>query len=308
MRNENKNGLGARNAHLGRLVAVRPDLHVHSTCSDGLHTPAELARMACSARLTHIALCDHDSVAGNAALADALAREADGARPVPLCLPGVELSCGSEGQTHLLGYGVRCDDPALLAFLEGARQRRLLRVRRIVARLRELGVAVPDALLPLDDAALVGRAHVARALVRMGVCGTVRQAFARYLAPGKPAYVAQEHPTAAEGARLLRAAGGVPVLAHPMRLGLPENHVVALVEALVAEGLRGVEVYHSSSGRAETRLLLSLTRRLGLLATGGSDYHGDRGSSLRLGDAASGWNDCRADVAALWAACGQSEP
>ncbi len=324
---------------------VRADLHFHSTCSDGLRTPKELARMAWLAKLTHIALCDHDAVEGNAALRQALdalalelAAQAEDAaaaalkrrlrgqgkhtgardpfagyiapdvrapRPVPSAVSGVELSCGADGRIHVLGYGVDDQSDELLAFLADAKKRRWLRGRATLDKLKELGLDVPEAYLPQGQSAPIGRAHIARALMRMGACNTVPQAFHRWLAEGRPAFVPQERPAAAEGVRLIRAAGGVPTLAHPMRLGLSEENVCALAEELTQAGLMGLEVYHSSSGRAETEFLHRLAARCGLLETGGSDYHGDQASSVRLGDHASGWEQERADVARLWGLCGR---
>ena len=279
------------------------DLHVHSTYSDGLLGPEALCALAFQKHVRMIALCDHDTTDGlapMAATAQALSRPG---RALAL-IPSLEVSTGGEGRTHILGYGVHADNAALRQAIQTLRCLRMERGARMVAALRELGVDIPAALLPGADAPgmAVGRPHVARALVATGAVGSMEQAFDRYLAEGRPAYIPLSHLSAADAIRLLRQAGAVPVLAHPARLGLSPQMLEALVEALQGEGLMGVEAFHPSAVRGDARALEAMARRRGLLVTGGSDFHGDRGSRAKLGGLPSGWNAWADDLAALEAA------
>ena len=282
---------------------MKADLHVHSVFSDGLMTPDELCLAARDAGLTHMALCDHDTVDGLAPMRSAVARA--GAGLALLC--GVELSSASDGRTHILGYGVHAADETLLVTLREARARRWARGKRMLARLSALGVDVPEASIPDDPGRPLSRAHIARALVAIGAVHTVRQAFERYLNPGCPAYEPYERPTPTQSVRLLAAVGAAPVLAHPARLALSLEALFAFIHALKADGLAGVEVYHPSADRRFTRALEPFVRREGLLVTGGSDFHGDPGARAALGDVPSGWTREAEDVEALWEAVGEDE-
>ena len=222
-------------------------------------------------------------------------------------IAGIELSTGIDGRLHLLGYGVNAADPALQGAIARLREMRVTRGQEMVRALARLGMEIPPALLPNDDPSgnAIGRPHIARALIAMGAVNTVDQAFDRYLGEGKPAYAALTHLTAEQGIRLLSAAGAVPVLAHPMRLGLAPQHLEAMIQSLIGVGLRGVEVYHPSADRNGIRALEAIARRYGLLVTGGSDFHGDRGTRGKLGGLPSGWRSWEADIEALQSAIEQ---
>ncbi len=284
------------------------DLHVHSAYSDGLLSPEALCALALQRRIGTLSLCDHDTVDGLAPLAEAAARcNRVGLRLT--AIPGVELSTGEEGRTHILGYGVNPFHPALRQTLTELRRKRRLRLAETTEALRRLGIELPPGSLPDADATgtPVGRPHVARALVAAGIVVTVQQAFDRYLGEGKPAYVPLSHMTAVQAVKLLLAAGAVPVLAHPARTGLPSQTLEALVESLQAEGLLGIEVYHPSASRRDLRMLDAMARRRGLLVTGGSDFHGDRGSRAALGGLPAGWRVWQSDLEDLRSAMAARE-
>ncbi|MEG0742495.1 MAG: PHP domain-containing protein [Clostridia bacterium] len=280
------------------------DLHMHSTYSDGLMTPQQLCDMADQLGLTHVALCDHDTLDGLAEMQAAAAairerRTARGDAAPFVLLPSLELSSGRGGRTHILGYGADATNPALLKCLEEAMEDREHRAKQMLDLLSTQGVELPADVQEALINPHVGRAHIARALVYSGSVSTMQQAFDRYLAEGKCAYVPRSWLDTAKAVQTLKNAGAVVVLAHPMRLGLRDSALNALIEELTAFGLDGVEVFSPSANRASVRTLELLARRKGLLVTGGSDYHGDQGTRVRMGRLPSGWRLMREDVEAL---------
>jgi hypothetical protein len=247
---------------------VRIDLHVHSSASDGTDPPAEVARRAAAAGLDVVALTDHDTMAGIAAAVAALP-------PGLTLVPGLELSCLYSGRSvHLLGYLCDSGDPALAAETELIRDDRVHRARAMVARLAELGAPVTwEQVSAIAGDAVVGRPHIARALAEAGVVATPADAFtAEWIADGGRAHVGRYAPDAARGIALVRAAGGVPVLAHPRSPGYEiADEVVA---GLAAAGLAGLEVFHPDHDHSERTRLTQLANSLDLVMTGGSDDHG----------------------------------
>jgi len=258
-------------------VARLVDLHAHTTVSDGTLSPAELVRLAAQRGLVALAVTDHDHVGG---LAEA-ARE--GARLNVEIVPGIELSVTDPeaGELHLLGY---LFDPAhapLLARLDALREGRLARGARIVAALRAHGVEITlDEVLQGASGAL-GRPHVARVLVEKGRAASVQDAFDRWLADGRPAFVPKEKLSPQEGLALVHDAGGVCSLAHAVTV--PAAKRGALVRKLAKLGLDAVEVQHSKHGEAERREMQALADELGLAVSGGSDYHGANKPAVELG-------------------------
>jgi 3',5'-nucleoside bisphosphate phosphatase len=247
---------------------VRIDLHVHSSASDGTDPPAEVARRAAAAGLDVVALTDHDTMAGIAAAVAALP-------PGLTLVPGLELSCLYKGRSvHLLGYLCDPADPALAAETGLIRDDRVHRARAMVARLAELGAPVTwEQVTAIAGDAVVGRPHIARALAEAGVVATPADAFtADWIADGGRAHVGRYAPDVARGIALVRAAGGVPVLAHPRSPGyeIADEVVAGLAEA----GLAGLEVFHPDHDHSERTRLTRLATELDLVMTGGSDDHG----------------------------------
>lgn len=242
------------------------DLHTHSTASDGMNTPAELVEMASRRGLRFLALTDHDSTDGlDAALAA-------GERFGVTVIPGVELGTDvAAGELHVLGYFIDHRDEQFQETLRAFRASRQVRVRRIVAQLAQAGVEVDLAeVQALAPEGAIGRAHVARVLVRHGYANSLDDAFARYLLRGRPGYVARPRLSPVEAVALVRSAGGAAVLAHPLSVADLDG---ALAE-LVAAGLAGLEVFYAAYSDDERARLLRLAERHGLIPTGGSDFHG----------------------------------
>jgi 3',5'-nucleoside bisphosphate phosphatase len=248
---------------------VRADLHVHSNASDGTDPPAEVMSRAAQAGLDVVALTDHDTVAGHA--------QARRSLPGSLILvPGMELSSRLDGRSlHLLAYLFDPDDPELAAQTRRIRDDRVLRARAMVDRLIGLGVPITwDDVAAIAGAAVVGRPHIARAMAASGAIDSPAQAFTRdWIADGGRAYVDRYALEPVRAIGLVRAAGGVAVVAHPRanRDLLVTDEQIA---GLAGVGLAGVEVFHPDQPEAEQASLLGLTRDLGLIATGGSDDHG----------------------------------
>ncbi|MEV5969227.1 PHP domain-containing protein [Streptomyces sp. NPDC051921] len=258
---------------------MRIDLHTHSTASDGTDTPAELVRNAAAAGLDVVALTDHDTTRGYA--------EAVAALPEGLTLvTGAELSCRLDGVSlHMLAYLFDPEEPALAAERELVRDDRVPRARAMVGKLQELGVPVTwEQVARIAGDGSLGRPHVAEALVELGVVPDVSGAFTpEWLADGGRAYVEKHELDPIEAIRLVKAAGGVTVFAHPLAVKrgecVPESAIVRLAEA----GLDGIEVDHMDHDEPTRTRLRGLAGELGLLTTGSSDYHGSR-KTCALGD------------------------
>jgi predicted metal-dependent phosphoesterase TrpH len=248
---------------------VRADLHVHSNASDGTDPPAEVIRRAAQAGLDVVALTDHDTTAGW--------EQARRALPPGLrLLPGMELSCELDGRSlHLLAYLFDPASPELAAETERIRDDRVLRAQAMVQRLADLGAAVTwEQVVAIAGSAVVGRPHIARAMTEAGVIADPADAFtAEWIADDGRAYVAKYALDPARAIALVRAAGGVSVLAHP-RAGREWELSDQQIAGLAAAGLAGVEVWHPDHNQAERMALLATVRDLGLVATGGSDDHG----------------------------------
>jgi 3',5'-nucleoside bisphosphate phosphatase len=255
------------------IAAVRIDLHVHSSASDGTDPPAEVIRRAAAAGLDIVALTDHDTVAGVAGARAALP-------PGLTLVPGMELSSLlAERSVHMLGYLFDPDDPALSAETELIRDDRTHRARAMVARLAALGAPVTwEQVTRIADGAVVGRPHIARAMAEAGVVATPADAFtAEWIGDGGRAHVGRYAPGPERAIALIRAAGGLPVLAHPRSPGYEIGDEV--IAALAAAGLAGIEVFHPDHDYPERTRLTALARSLDLAATGGSDDHGSFNAS-----------------------------
>jgi len=261
----------------------RVDLHLHSTFSDGSYTPEQLVAAARERGLTTIALTDHDTT-------DGLARFlAAGLAEGLTAIPGIELSVAvPRGTLHVLGYGIDPAAPALQACLQWVRDRRTARNRLIFERLRKEGMEISwEEACTRTEGGVMGRPHIADLLVEQGYVKDRRRAFSRYLARGRPAYVERERLPPQRALEVLRAAGGVPVMAHPVSLHLTGAKLQALLSTLQAEGLMGLERYHPRHPMRRQARLGQIAESLGLLMTGGSDFHGDRAPASCLGFAGS---------------------
>jgi hypothetical protein len=247
---------------------MRPvDLHLHTRYSDGTWTPAELCAAAHRLNLAAIAVADHDTL-------DAIPEFLAAAAATGLeAIPAVEITCRVETtEIHLLGYlpDERWQNPELQTALARSKRIREQRVEAMIEQLNQLGIAVTTAdVWAGSDCGTIGRPHVAQALVKRGVVRTVDEAFERFLRRGKPGYVERPRMPAAEAIGLVKAAGGVAVLAHPAL-----NRVDDALPELTAAGLDGLEIWHSRHTPAQTERYRRLADALGLIGTGGSDCHG----------------------------------
>jgi len=256
------------------------DLHVHTTASDGDVSPSGCVDAAKRLGLVAIAITDHDTTAGNA---EALARGAEVGLEV---VPGVEVSVEYPGLTvHILGYYPEPGAAALDNILAGLREHRGERNPLILQRLAELGCPIDEAELAAEaGGGVVGRPHMAALMVRKRYVASVQEAFDRYLAKGAAAYVDRVRPSPEAAIQAILGARAVPVLAHPQAMGArTEEEVEALVERLVAAGLRGVEAYYHGYSPGQISACLTLARRHRLLVTGGTDYHGAKKPDIQLG-------------------------
>jgi predicted metal-dependent phosphoesterase TrpH len=255
-------------------MAGGADLHLHSRHSDGADEPERIVELAAQAGLQAISLTDHDTLAGLEAALEA------GRRLGLRVLAGVEFSAEFLGhEVHLLAYGFDCHAPALLALLEASRKERETRTASMVDRLNRLGIPVSGRQVEeIAAGASLGRPHLAEALLRAGVVTTSQEAFDRYLNPGRPAFVARRQASLDSVRRAARASGGVLVLAHP-HLNLSSGNIHSLVD----DGIDGLETDHPKLKAAQARELVLLAQERGLLATGGSDYHGERRGQVRIG-------------------------
>jgi predicted metal-dependent phosphoesterase TrpH len=251
------------------------DLHIHTTASDGVVSPAEVVRVAIDKGLEAIAITDHDTTDG----IDAALAAAQGARLE--VIPGIELSA-EEGsrEAHILGYYIDYRDESLQEKLTVLRRARRERARKMVKKLESLGMPVSwDHVEEIaDQTSAFGRPHVAKALLDEGYVGSVNEAFDRYIGLRGPAYVARHKLTPEEAVQMICDAQGLPVLAHP-------RWQEDVVPRLSAAGLVGLEVYYPSHSEEETEALAALAARHGLVATGGSDFHGYHADArLSLGE------------------------
>jgi len=263
------------------------DLHAHTTASDGSLTPTELVVKASGLGLAALAVTDHDTVAG---LAEA--REAALAAGLEL-VSGVELSVEDDkGRFHLLGYGFDTNNPELAETLAALRVARAERNTLMAEKMKELGlpVTMDDVRAEAgEDSEVIARPHFAQALIKKGIVSSVQEAFDRYLASGKPLYLPKQGLTAHEAIALLHRAGGVAVMAHPGLVPQSASALAARVEVLTNDdGIDGIEAYYSQHSPADTERFLALAGRLGLLVTGGSDFHGTPKPHVPLGVVHSG--------------------
>jgi predicted metal-dependent phosphoesterase TrpH len=255
----------------------RIDLHVHSTASDGSLVPESVVDLAAKNGVEVLSLTDHDSLAGLPAAGERAARV--GIR----LIAGCELSVAEEGvDVHLLAYGFDPADRALVEAVARYRESRNERARKILARLKGLGIRISfEEVEEIAQGGALGRPHVAEALMRNGFVETFNEAFQRYLGHHAPAYVAKHTVTLEEASSIVRDAGGVIVLAHPGTLNRDQH-----IPAWSRRGLDGIEVWHAKHDAAAVARYKGFAQLHGLLMTGGSDFHGERTPDISIGGVA----------------------
>ncbi len=255
------------------------DLHLHTTHSDGSCTPSEVMHLAHAAGVTTVAITDHDITTG---IPEATLTGQQLGIDV---IPGIEISSSfRDSEFHLLGYFLDCRDAKLNDRLTILRKSRHSRNPQIIEHLRALGIEITyDEVRALAGTDSVGRPHIARMLMEKRVVASAREAFDRFLADGRPAYVPRHLPSPAEAILWIKEARGLAVLAHPTWIKATGDALIGLVRQLKVDGLDGIEAHYSSHTRRQTRDYLALARQFGLLATGGSDFHGLTKPDIKVG-------------------------
>ena len=260
------------------------DLHIHSTASDGTLSPAGILKLAQKLKLRAIAITDHDTIAGS--------KEAFniGLPPDVKFLTGVEISASfppsisHAGSFHILGYSIRLEDPQLNKTLDILQKARKNRNPKIVKRLNDLGFkfSLEDVASEIGDGQL-GRPHIARYMLKRGFVKSIDEAFRKYIAQGRPAYVDKFRVDCSKAIEIILDAGGIPVLAHPILLNFGKNETIDLFALLKDMGLKGIEVYYPENPTDMTAFYIELTQRYGLLKTGGTDFHGSLKPDIQMG-------------------------
>ena len=250
------------------------DLHVHSVFSDGTYSPEKLVTASANAKLSSISIVDHDSVGGivpalNAAVSLGIE-----------VVPGIELSAEYEGsEIHILGYLIDYKNRTFLERLNYLKDNRIERVHKIVGKLRDLGVNLDsNSVFNLAKQGTVGRLHIARAMVLEGKVNSVFEAFQEYIGDKCPAYVLGFKFSPLEAIKLIKDAGGIPVLAHPYSL-----HNDEMILQFIQCGLMGIEAYYPEHSQSMINFYKNLAAKHNLLVTGGSDFHGDAKPGVKIG-------------------------
>lgn len=244
------------------------DLHMHTSCSDGLLTPEELVEAAKEAGLSYIAITDHDTVAGLCQLYE------HGLYPQPgiRIIPGIELSAHHEvSEIHILGYNIDIYNKELADRLNDVVEARWTRFSTMVEKLQGLGydISETDVLEIADGSTSISRSHIAQTMVRKGYFPSIKETFDQLLEKGKPAYVSHYRLEPEEIIDLIKNSGGTPVLAHPKLV-----HDDELVETLLKKGIEGIEAFYPRHTEEDTERYLAMADKYHLLVTGGSDFHG----------------------------------
>lgn len=264
---------------------VKIDLHIHSTASDGSLSPLEIISLAQKLNLGAISITDHDTIKGSK---DALALNIS---PSIKFLTGIEISASPPpffhcpGSFHILGYAINVDDPVLnqtLALLQDARKNRNPLILEVLNR---MGIALTlEEVMNEAGESLVGRPHIASLMLKKGFVQSVDEAFDKYLAKGKPAYIDKYRIDCVKVIEIILGAGGIPVLAHPILLQIKNDEVLEdLIITLTRMGLKGIEVYYPDHSPERIAHYTMLANRHDLLMTGGTDFHGSIKPEIKMG-------------------------
>ncbi|MCQ2248774.1 MAG: PHP domain-containing protein [Treponema sp.] len=248
------------------------DLHTHSSASDGTFTPSELVKYAKSKKIEVMALTDHDTVAG-------LAEAQDTAREQGTVLvPGIELSIQwPTGEFHLLGLGLKKPSRELLDIIQFLNEERLNRNRKMLEKLREQGVDITwEEVTATAGTETIGRPHFAKLLMEKGIVKQRQQAFDLYFAKGRPCYVERQGADLAEAVKAIKYSGGIPVQAHPLSIYVSWGKIEETMTEIHAKGVEGLEAWHPGTRVSEGFRLEKVAEKLGMIATAGSDFHGEK--------------------------------
>ena len=275
------------------FTQLRPDLHVHTDASDGQYSPVQVIGMAQEKGINILAITDHDTI-------DGLERAQAAATQTGIQLiPGVEISAGGDNEVHILGFGIHSGMQRLISLLQDMRFEREERVRKMVEKLKSLGLSISlDEIAP-PQAESLGRAHIGRAMVKKGMVDSLYDAFDKYLSPGRPGFEPRPKRKVSQVIRLMREEGAVPAIAHPGLLKMDPQDVRLLLKEWKDEGLLGLEAYHPSHLPAMTKVWDDMARSLRLIVTGGSDFHGQDGRHMDIGAMLPYWHSAGEDICEL---------
>jgi len=252
----------------------RIDLHIHTFFSDGLASPKEVLEMVRQEKLEAFAICDHDNLSGFFEMRKLLT---DGD---PELIAGVELSAGGDSEDlHILGYGFDPESDVLKNALEEFRLKRDHRGKKMLAKLKEMRIDIPyETVMEFAGRSAIGRPHIADAMLKIGAVRSYESAFLKFIGNKGPAYVAKQNLAPGEAIDLIHRSGGLAFLAHP---GV--NNAARHIDELLTLGLDGIEVYHPQHNRSQCKTYMKMAESKGLLAVGGSDYHGREGTQGAIG-------------------------
>ncbi|MBQ0039096.1 MAG: PHP domain-containing protein [Treponema sp.] len=248
------------------------DLHTHSTASDGTYTPAQLMEYAHSKKIKAIALSDHDTVDG---LLEAQAK----ARELELeFIPSIELSIEwPTGEFHLLGMGLKTASPELKSAIDFLRQERDNRNKKMAAKLQEQGVDISyDEVVESAGTKTIGRPHFASLMIEKGIIKVRQQAFDRYFAKGRPCYIEKTGLQLEDAVKAIKTSGGIPVQAHPLSMYISWGKIEDKIIEIQSTGVEGLEAWHPGIRVAEAYRLEEMAKKLGMIVTAGSDFHGEK--------------------------------
>ncbi len=262
------------------------DLHIHSTASDGTLSPVEILTMARSLKLAAIAITDHDTIDGSKELI------AHGIPSDIQFLTGVEISASWPsnfyriGSLHILGYGIRLNDHLLNQTLDALQEARKNRNPQIIERLNNFGfhISMDDIIKEAGTDGQIGRPHIAQVMIKKGFVASINEAFDQYLGTGRPAYVDKYRVECSRAIEIIQAAGGIPVLAHPVLMQMESReNLEKFVVTLTEMGLKGIEVYYPEHTPENTAFYQTIAKKNGLMMTGGSDFHGSLKPTIQMG-------------------------
>ncbi len=265
------------------------DLHTHSTASDGTFTPTEVVERAIEKKLAAVALTDHDTIEGVAEAMEA-GKNAD-----IEVIPGIELSCyyqlpknepskRDSVEIHILGLYIDYTNEEFKEEIQKLKQARIERNNRMIQLFQDAGIPMTlEKLNKGNPTTVITRAHFARVLIEEGIVKTKEQAFNKYLGIGCPFYLPKPDITPHHVISLIRKAGGVPILAHPMLYKLSTGQIWTLIKTMKFYGVKGIEAYHSAHNSYQTNRLRSMANQCGMIISGGSDFHGDNKPGIDIG-------------------------
>lgn len=254
------------------------DLHTHTSASDGSMAPVGLVRHAYESGLAAVAITDHDTMEG-------VGQALEEGRKIGLeVIAGVEISVDFMPEMHLLGYFLDGHYEPILNALEDLRERRKRRNPQIIDKLNGLGLEITiNEVNRIAGGSITSRAHIARVLIEKSYVADMEEAFDKYLAFGRPAYIKKDKLTPVEGIAEIARSGGIPVLAHPIYLNMTTAQLDKLLGELAEEGLKGIEAYYTDNTASQTKELLWLAKKHNLTVTGGSDFHGSFKPGIKIG-------------------------